>query len=381
MKTETVEKPKKLSFFKSWKTMKVITRIYIIFIHLFALCGAAAIGAWAIYTIGLTKNGGVEDPFNRHLSGYQSLNLEDSSQIYKATLQNYLKINTLERAFPLNAKLISQATEDPEIVNQMLYYCGMYFPETPQGQAYQKLQSAVDSIYSHARIAASNENVIPWMNDPGWPTLRPKLAKDAEKIRKAAEITGVDARLIAACTVGEQIRLFNSRSEDFKRRAGFTTMSVQSQFSLGVNGIKDFTAAAVERNLKDSTSVFYMGKKYEHILDYTEAESADKESARFNRLVDYHNNLYSYIYTGCILHQTMMQWKRAGYDLSKRPDILFTLFNLGFPASKPNPEPKCGGSRISVGGRDYTFGRIGVDFFYSGELVNEFPMQKQLFQE
>ena len=156
-------------------------------------------------------------------------------------------------------------------------------------------------------------------------------------------------------------------------------MSVQSQFSLGVNGIKDFTAAAVERNLKDSTSVYYMGKKYEHILDFPENDSTDITTARFNRLVDYRNNLYSFIYTGCILHQTMLQWKRAGYDISHRPDILCTLFNLGFQASKPNPEPRCGGSRVSVGGRTYTFGVLGNDFFYSGELSEEFPISTDLF--
>lgn len=119
-----------------------------------------------------------------------------------------------------------------------------------------------------------------------------------------------------------------------------------------------------------------MGKAYEHILDF---KTEDHQTERFARLTDYHNHLYSYIYTGCILHQTMLQWKRAGYDISDRPDILFTLFNLGFQASHPGPDPKCGGSHIEANGKIYTFGVIGNDFYFSGELAEEFPIQAQSF--
>ena len=132
----------------------------------------------------------------------------------------------------------------------------------------------------------------------------------------------------------------------------------------------------VERNLTDTASIFYMGKPYEHILDF---QTADHQTERFNRLTNYRNHLYSYIYTGCILHQTMLQWKRSGYDIVNRPDILFTLFNLGFSASKPGPDPKCGGSHITVHDEVYTFGVICNDFYYSGELAEYFPLKAQRF--
>ena len=139
------------------------------------------------------------------------------------------------------------------------------------------------------------------------------------------------------CLIGEQIRLFNSKREMFKKYLGpVKVLSVQSQFSYGVNGIKDFTAEAVEQHLQDPSSEFYMGKAYEHLLDF---ETDDHATERYNRLVDYRNHLYSYIYTGCILHQTMLQWRRAGYDISDRPDLLFTLFNVGFDQSVPKPDP------------------------------------------
>jgi hypothetical protein len=44
---------------------------------------------------------------------------------------------------------------------------------------------------------------------------------------------------------------------------------------------------------------------------------------------------------------------------------------------KPNPVP--GGSHIKVGDRDYTFGAIGFDFYYSGELAQAFPFRRERF--
>lgn len=383
METETCEKLEKKTFLKSWKSLKTRSKIYQICVHLFALFGIGMIAAWGIYKLGLTNENGGVDPNNRYLANYQSMGkITDSSKIYSANLQNYINLAILNRVFPTNAHLIYEACRedsDPEVINRMIYACNMYLQETDQGKKFDEIQKEVNALLG--RYPASTDNAIPWMNDPGWPALKRAMVNDADKIRKAAEITGVDARLIAACTVGEQIRLFNSRREDVKRYLGPAVMSVQSQFSLGVNGIKDFTAAAVEHNLKDPSSVYYMGKEYENILDYDTSQMYDITTARFNRLVDYHNHTYSFIYTGCILRQTMMQWKRAGYDISDRPDVLCTLFNLGFIASKPNPEPRCGGSHVSVGGRTYTFGVLGNDFYYSGELADEFPLPKKIFRD
>ena len=210
-----------------------------------------------------------------------------------------------------------------------------------------------------------------------WEMLKPSIVKDSALLIKAGKLTGVEPRLIVACLVGEQIRLFNSNREIVKRYLGPVKMlSVQSQFSYGVNGIKEHTAIAVEQHLKDTTSPFYMGRQYENLLDF---ETDDPTNERYRRLVDYRNHLYSYIYTGCILHQTMLQWRRAGYDISNRPDILCTLFNVGFAQSHPHAEPRCGGSHISIDGTLYTFGTIGFDFYYSGDLADVFPYWEHSF--
>ena len=69
----------------------------------------------------------------------------------------------------------------------------------------------------------------------------------------------------------------------------------------------------------------------------------------------------------------MTQWKNAGFDISNRPEIIGTLFNVGFPQSKPNANPKVGGSTVVIGQNKYSFGRLSYEFFYSGELVEAFP--------
>ena len=352
-------------------------------LHLFALVGEGILGAWAFYELGFTNNKGGADKNNRYLSGSQQYAaIKDSVNSQEKTLKGYRDLSVLRQFYPKNADLIfsaAQFSDRPTAVQEMIYAANMYMQDDEHATAYRKMSDDVDNILKSNRMQPFEGNVIPWMNDSAWPALKAAVIKDTAVIYEAARLTGVEPRLIVGCLIGEQVRLFNSKREMYKRYLGpMKVLSVQSQFSLGVNGIKDFTAMQVERNLTNDSSIFYMGKQYEHILDF---QTADHQSERFNRLTNYHNHLYSYIYTGCILHQTMLQWKRSGYDITNRPDILFTLFNLGFAASKPGPDPKCGGSHITVHDAVYTFGVICNDFYFSGELAEQFPMKAKRFAD
>lgn len=383
MKAEVVDNQEKKSLKGAWKMLKGRTKFFQILLHLFALAGFAVIGAWAFYELGFTKNRGGVDNNNRYLADYKmENNLKDSSKIFENNMQDYLNLVALSKFYPTNAHLILEAgrlSERPDAINQMLYAANMYLQDGDTAQQYQQMVTDLKSVLAKYPKQENTDHLIPWMNEGAWPSLKDAILKDKDVIEEAARLTGVEPRLIVSCLVGEQIRLFNSKREMYKQYLGpVKVLSVQSQFSFGVNGIKDFTAQKVEENLKDPSSEFYMGKKYEHILDFnTENHTAERTA----RLTDYHNHLYSYIYTGCILHQTMLQWKRAGYDISNRPDILCTLFNLGFAASKPSDHPQCGGSHIEVNDKVYTFGVIGNDFYYSGELSKDFPIKAKSFAD
>ena len=352
-----------------------------ILLVLFAMAGMAIIGAWGLYQLGVTKNRGAVDKNYRYLMSVSELkSLKDTKltqeQIDELWALQYGRLAALARFYPENARLIlraAQFSDDPIVVDRMVAAAQIYIDEH---DSIDRLAEAVDAILTTVP-QKQRGNLIPWMDGPEWPALRDAILRDSVLINEAGRLTGVEPRLIVGCLIGEQIRLFNSKREMFKKYLGpVKVLSVQSQFSYGVNGIKDFTAEAVEEHLKDPSSEYYMGPAYEHLLDF---ESDDHVTERYNRLVDYRNHLYSYLYTGCILHQTMLQWRRAGYDISDRPDILFTLFNVGFSQSVPKPDPVAGGSHINVGDRDYTFGAIGFDFYYSGEMAEAFPFRSQRF--
>lgn len=352
-----------------------------VLVYLFAVAGAAIIGAWAFYQLGFTKNKGAVDENYRYLMSVSEMQgLQDSTltpdQLNALWMRQYARLAAFGKYYPENARLILQAAQqsgDPMVVDRMLAAVAPYAESNTE---YQAFINEADAFFAK-KPQQHNPNVIPWMATVEWQALRESILKDSALLVQAGQITGVEPRLIVGCLVGEQIRLFNSKRETFKKYLGpVKVLSVQSQFSYGVNGIKDFTAAAVEQHLKDTASVFYMGRRYENILDF---ETDNHTDERYRRLVDYRNHLYSYIYTGCILHQTMLQWRRAGYDIADRPDILFTLFNVGFSQSVPKPDPQCGGSHINVDGHLYTFGRIGFDFYYSGELADAFPYWRQRF--
>ena len=357
-------------------------KIFNIVVYAFAIAGFGIIGAWAFYQLGGTKNKGAVDENYRYLmsvSEMKDLKNEHLSveQIQEIRIHQYAKLVAFSKFYPQNASLILNAlnhSSDPMLVDKMIAAAPIY---TGENKDYEAMVKKIDAFLDEEHPKQAEGNIVPWMNTVEWEALKSAILKDKDLITQAGELSGVEPRMIASCLIGEQIRLFNSKREMFKKYLGpVKVLSVQSQFSYGVNGIKEFTAIDVEKHLKDPTSEYYMGKNYEHLLDF---ETDDPTTERYNRLVDYRNHLYSYLYTGCILHQTMLQWKRAGYDISNRPDILCTLFNVGFSQSEPKAEPRCGGSHITVADHVYTFGAIGFDFYYSGELVEAFPYWSQHF--
>jgi hypothetical protein len=96
-------------------------------------------------------------------------------------------------------------------------------------------------------------------------------------------------------------------------------------------------------------------------------------SLRVKRLVQYKDHYYSYLYAGIFIRQIAAQWQKAGYPIDERPEILASIFNLGYNKSKPKKNPSAGGSNFKIREKDYTFGGVAFDFYYSGEMLEEFP--------
>ncbi len=216
-------------------------------------------------------------------------------------------------------------------------------------------------------------NRAKWLDSTEFDIFKEGILKDKELILKISEETGISSRLIVASVLPEQLRFFTSNRESFKKY--FEPLKIlgnYTQFSYGISGIKMETAKMIENNLKDRESNFYLGSSFENILDYN-PQVIDVDSERLSRFTDSHDHYYSYLYTALYLKQIMRQWEVSGYDIKDRPEVLATLFNLGFYRSLPKDNPEVGGATITIDNNDYTFGGLAYDFYYSDELRDIFP--------
>jgi hypothetical protein len=217
--------------------------------------------------------------------------------------------------------------------------------------------------------------VCAWNKSPEYATIRAGLNKDKDVINTVAEQTGVPARIIAATVVPEQLRWFTSDRESFKKMfEPLKVLGVAAQFTMGIGGIHPNTAKRIEQYASDTNSPFYAGKGMSALLAYPSKENPHDNSI-FTRLADSKDHYYSYLYVALFIKEISNQWARAGYDISNRPDVIVTLYNIGYDHSQPKADPQIGGATITVGGTRYAYGELGTDFYNSDELTAIFPMQ------
>jgi hypothetical protein len=284
----------------------------------------------------------------------------------------YLKLKVLNEYYPLNAQLIHNAYlqhKNIAMAERMMGAIGLNMRDSSEYN--NRINDCDIMLRAGFKDRQKPNSIFAWMNIPEWQDFKLSVAKDTALIDSAAAVMDIEPRLIVLVLLGEQMRLFNSAREVYKKVISpLKILSVEANFSLGVTGIKDEAASYAEKYLKDSTSLFYPGKKYSHVLDFTTSNITDE---RYKRLVNYRNHYYSYLYAAVILKEVMTQWKRSGFDISDRPEILATLFNVGYAASVPKSNPSVGGSTIVVNKKNYTFGALAYEFYYSGELLDLFP--------
>lgn len=292
---------------------------------------------------------------------------------------------------------------------------------------YFKNLSLEDDDTNKQKVADENWQYIQSL--PEWDTIKSGILKDKNLIDKVSKETGVNSRLIITPLVAEQLRLMTSEREIFKKYfAPLGVLGSQTQFSLGIYGIKEKTAKQIEANLKNLNSPYYLGKQYENILDYKDSNTSllvyadtlepvkdqninpttssstnifssstptnssstlnstsslssmdrktilltGSDEERIKRLTNSKDHYYSYLYAALYMKQLMTAWKGVGYDISNRPEIISTLYNIGFENSRPNANSQVGGAQIDLNGKTFSFGSIGFYFYFSDELVGVF---------
>ncbi len=223
---------------------------------------------------------------------------------------------------------------------------------------------------SVAKNQAEKLEKYPWLTSREWNVVKIGLSNDEEILNEVAKQVDLSPRIIAGAVIGEQIRFFTTDRAQFESYFEPVKKFINlTQFSYGIAGIKPDTALFVEENIKNPNSKFYLGEKYAHMLDYAPGVNADNE--RIKRLND-ESHRYSYLYVALIQKMLIAQWKKAGFDISKDPGVIASLYNIGFSRSKPHANPGIGGVPITIEGKTYSFGELADDFYWSGELSEYF---------
>jgi len=360
------------------KTLKIagLTGLY-----LFALVGLFFIGGFVAMKLHLTDTLGQIDSASRYFNQTavairtQLTNSEQTDQL----MENLCRAQALKKLYPDNGNKILSAYEmsrSSAVLAKMLVATerliltdDIYRNETERCR---------QAVSAGAQFSAKTTDLYAWVETPEWQTLKAGLVKDKDVLAQVGQETGIEPRLIAAQVVGEQLRLYHSNREIFKQF--FQPLKIlgnEVQFSLGVAGIKKETARQIEKNLADASSVYYLGPAFEHLLDF---KTNNQEQERFSRLTDEKNHYYSYLYTALFLKQVMSQWEKAGFPITDRPEVLATIFNIGFARSIPKADPQVGGAEITITTGTYTFGSLAYEFYYSGELLSDFPYRSALFE-
>ena len=372
--------------------MKYKIKKIIKFLAVFAVCYLIFLscGFFAV-RYGITNTSGAvdanNDKFQKNADIIKSIaRVEAASDsnigfIEKIKNENFCKINAIGEISKLNAERIFttyQKTQSDSLSSKMILAVVLRLKDNVAFQ-----DKILNCENSSLRVAYASEvakmdfsqndgqNIFTWANEAEWNAIKNGVLKDKEAINRAGNLVGIEPRIIVASLIVEQLRLFHSQRELFKKF--FEPLKIlgnSTKISLVVMGIKEATAIDTERHLKDPDSPYYLGAQSEHLLDLN---SSDQVQERFAHLTDDKNHYYSYLYGAVYLKEILSQWKSAGYDIKYRPEIIGTLFNVGFPQSKPNSAPKVGGSKISISDGEYSFGSLAYEFYYSGELAEDFP--------
>jgi len=385
---------------KRKKVPQFIKVFYFIFVNIFAAIGLMFVGVFFAIRLKITDVSGTVDNLNQQfqaqedsfkVQGVSTSSAEPITDIDKqiATLtqsrdlkiNNLCALNELSYIAPQNVKKIVEVynqTNSDDVVSKMIFAVVTHLDN--QDEFNQSLKSCLQSFKAEtinfAQINSqiqflNSQNIFEWPNKKEWSDVAASITKDKDIINKAASVAKIEPRLIVSSLMVEQLRLFYSQRELYKKYfEPLKILANANKISLGVMAIKEETATAVEAHLRDPSSPYYLGPEFAHLLDYP--ADGDVASLRYNRLTDY-NHYYNYLYGALYLKQMMTQWEKAGFSIAHRPEIVGTLFNVGFPQSIPNANPKVGGSTVKIDQTNYTFGRLSYEFYFSGELSNIFP--------
>jgi len=367
---------------------KIFSFIFKLIIIIFAVVGFGLLAAYLAVSMHWTDTKGIVDEQadifwkdSKALASISELTNNNSNNDVFFGEKNYCLMKTIKNEYPEDfARILNLALDNQKDLAQKNLDA---LVSVLIAGADQTLSSAINSCSDYKNPSASeynfkvlagmvdSKNPFVWATSEEWDFFKTGVLKDKDILDKIESETGISKRLLVSELMSEQMRLFYSDRPWFKKVISpLKVLGSMTQFSWGIFGVKEETAQKIEANLKDSNSDFYLGKDFENVLDF---KTQNITQERFDRITDRDNHYYAYLYAAIYNKQIISQWEKAGFDISGRPEILATLYNIGFDHSIPNNNPQIGGAELNIGDSVYSFGRLSSEFYYSGELLNEFP--------
>lgn len=186
--------------------------------------------------------------------------------------------------------------------------------------------------------------------------VRNELTQKSGLIRQCAEKLEISPRLLASVIYTEK-RMNVTLVDAFE--VLYADLGANS--SIGLAQIRLTTGKWIIDNAKDSVSNYFIAKRYHRWLP------AYRNQADLIRLLKQDS-------TNCLLaafhiKQIVQRWQKGGYDLSKRPDIIATLYTYGFINREtgeeiaPHANPKSN-----------FLGKVANDFYESSKLSEVYPL-------
>jgi hypothetical protein len=183
-----------------------------------------------------------------------------------------------------------------------------------------------------------------------------ELYQKSDIIRKSAERLNISPRLLASVIYTEK-RMNVTLVDAFE--VLYADLGANS--SIGLAQIRLTTGKWIIDNAKDSTSNYFIAKRYHRWLP------GYRNQADLIRLLKQDS-------TNCLLaafhiKQMVQRWQKGGYDISYRPDIIATLYTYGLTNREtgkeiaPHANPKSN-----------FLGRVAKIFYESSKLQDKFPL-------
>ncbi len=347
-------------------------KIFGIIIIMFAIIGLVFSGVFVALRYGLLNVRGTISDRNAAIVGKGNVRHDQLLDPLLADRAVFLcKIHTLANYAPQTAQAIDQVFEvqkNTSLAQTMMETAQQRFSTDMN---FLKENRACDQVTVPDTTPLAQTAYV-WADSDEWAVMKSAFIRDQEYINQAARDAGISPRLLLGGIIGEQFRFFTNRRDSFKQYfEPLKILASLSSFSYGIAGLKPETVKRIDDQLQNPESIFYLGTDMEQVVKYP--TDSDHDTIRFERITDTKNTYYSYLYAGLFMRQVVAQWKASGFDIANRPEVLATLYNLGFNRSIPKENPGAGGAPITINGVEYNFGTLAYQFYYSGELMQEFP--------